>query len=48
MIEWRRFDQETTTYDDAFPIKHRRLLVPEGPGLGIDPDVDVIGLYRRR
>jgi L-alanine-DL-glutamate epimerase-like enolase superfamily enzyme len=46
MIEWRRFDLEATIYGGALNPKHGRISVPRGPGLGIDPDADVIRTYR--
>jgi L-alanine-DL-glutamate epimerase-like enolase superfamily enzyme len=46
MIEWRRFDLEATTYGDALRPKHGRISVPQGPGLGIDPDPDVVRKFR--
>ena len=46
MIEWRWFDLETTIYGDALSPKGGRISVPQGPGLGIDPDPDVIRAYR--
>jgi L-alanine-DL-glutamate epimerase-like enolase superfamily enzyme len=46
MIEWRWFDLEATIYGDALRTKGGRILVPQGPGLGLDPDPDVIRTYR--
>jgi len=46
MIEWRWFDLETTIYGEALSAKGGRIAVPRGPGLGIDPDPDVIKTYR--
>ncbi|SDH90015.1 L-alanine-DL-glutamate epimerase [Bradyrhizobium sp. Rc2d] len=46
MIEWRWFDLEATTYGEALRPKGGRIAVPQGPGLGIDPDPDVIRKYR--
>jgi L-alanine-DL-glutamate epimerase-like enolase superfamily enzyme len=48
MIEWRWFDLEATIYGDALSTKGGRISVPEGPGLGLDPDPDVIRTYRWR
>ena len=45
MIEWRWFDLEATIYGDALHQKRGRISVPQGPGLGIDPDPDVIRTY---
>lgn len=46
MIEWRWFDLEATIYGHALRPKHSRISVPQGAGLGIDPDPDVIGKFR--
>nr|WP_255511305.1 MULTISPECIES: enolase C-terminal domain-like protein [Kribbella] len=45
MIEWRYFDLEAQIYGDELALKHGRVDVPQGPGLGIDPDPDVISTY---
>jgi L-alanine-DL-glutamate epimerase-like enolase superfamily enzyme len=45
MIEWRFFDLEATVYGDALTPKDGRIWVPNGPGLGMDPDPDVIKAY---
>jgi L-alanine-DL-glutamate epimerase-like enolase superfamily enzyme len=47
MIEWRWFDLEAPIYGDAFGPRAGRISVPQGPGLGVDPDPDVIRAYRR-
>ncbi|MEO8813666.1 MAG: mandelate racemase/muconate lactonizing enzyme family protein [Mycobacterium sp.] len=47
MIEWRWFDLEAHIYGDAFTPEDGVISVPQGPGLGIDPDPDVIAAYRR-
>jgi L-alanine-DL-glutamate epimerase-like enolase superfamily enzyme len=46
MIEWRWFDLEATIYGSALSPKAGRISVPQGPGLGIDPDPEVIRTYR--
>jgi L-alanine-DL-glutamate epimerase-like enolase superfamily enzyme len=46
MIEWRWFDLEATIYGGALNPKGGRISVPQGPGLGIDPDPDMIRTYR--
>lgn len=46
MIEWRWFDLEAAIYGRALRPKHGRIPVPQGPGLGIDPDPDVIEKFR--
>jgi L-alanine-DL-glutamate epimerase-like enolase superfamily enzyme len=45
MIEWRYFDLEATVLEDALTARDGRVQVPQGAGLGIDPDPDVIGAY---
>jgi len=45
MIEWRFFDLEAQIYGGALTPKDGRVLVPQGPGLGIDPDPDVVHAY---
>lgn len=39
-------DLEASPYHDAVRAKDGRLSVPTGPGLGIEPDMDVIERYR--
>jgi L-alanine-DL-glutamate epimerase-like enolase superfamily enzyme len=46
MIEWRFFDLEAPIYGDALSPKDGRISVPQGPGLGLDPDPAVISAYR--
>ncbi|BCO40969.1 enolase [Mycobacterium paraintracellulare] len=48
MIEWRWFELEASVYGDALSPKGGRIAVPQGPGLGMDPDPDVISAYRRQ
>jgi L-alanine-DL-glutamate epimerase-like enolase superfamily enzyme len=48
MIEWRRFDLEATIYGGVLSPRRGRISVPQGPGLGIDPDPEVIRAYRWR
>jgi L-alanine-DL-glutamate epimerase-like enolase superfamily enzyme len=45
MIEWRYFDLEAQLYGGVLSPKQGRILVPQSPGLGIDPDPDVIRDY---
>jgi L-alanine-DL-glutamate epimerase-like enolase superfamily enzyme len=45
MIEWRYFDLEARVYGDALTPRNGRIRVPQGPGLGLDPDPDVIQTY---
>jgi L-alanine-DL-glutamate epimerase-like enolase superfamily enzyme len=46
MIEWRCFDLEATIYGDALTPKRGRIAVPQGAGLGIDPDPSVVRKFR--
>jgi L-alanine-DL-glutamate epimerase-like enolase superfamily enzyme len=46
MIEWRWFDLEATIYGESLQPEHGRISVPRGPGLGIDPQPDVIRKFR--
>ncbi|HEY1915440.1 MAG TPA: mandelate racemase/muconate lactonizing enzyme family protein [Streptosporangiaceae bacterium] len=48
MIEWRYFDLEAQIYGNALTTTNGRVQVPQGPGLGIDPDPDVIHTYLRK
>jgi len=48
MIEWRWFDVEAPIYGGALTPARGRISVPQGPGLGIDPDPDVIRAYRMK
>jgi L-alanine-DL-glutamate epimerase-like enolase superfamily enzyme len=45
MIEWRDFDLEAQLYGGALTPVRGRISVPHGPGLGIDPDPNVIRDY---
>lgn len=47
MIEWRWFELEASIYGDAFTARDGWVTVPQGPGLGLDPDPGVIRTYRR-
>jgi L-alanine-DL-glutamate epimerase-like enolase superfamily enzyme len=47
MIEWRYFDLEAQIYGAFYP-QRGRVVVPQGPGLGIEPDPNVIRDYLRR
>jgi L-alanine-DL-glutamate epimerase-like enolase superfamily enzyme len=47
MIEWRRFDLEAQLYGAVLAPQRGRIPVPQGPGLGIDPDPGVIRAYMR-
>jgi L-alanine-DL-glutamate epimerase-like enolase superfamily enzyme len=46
LVEWRFFDLEARILGEALAVKDGRVQVPQGPGLGIDPDPDVIRAYR--
>jgi L-alanine-DL-glutamate epimerase-like enolase superfamily enzyme len=48
MIEWRHSSLEAWVYGAAFKPEHGRIQVPQGPGLGIDPDPDVLRGFRPR
>ncbi|HEX7913068.1 MAG TPA: mandelate racemase/muconate lactonizing enzyme family protein [Paraburkholderia sp.] len=46
LVEWRYFDLEAQLYGDAIIPRNGRIGVPQGPGLGIEPNQDVIRDYR--
>ena len=46
LVEWRYFDLEAQLYGDAIIPKNGAIAVPQGPGLGIEPNRDVIRDYR--
>jgi L-alanine-DL-glutamate epimerase-like enolase superfamily enzyme len=46
IVEWRYFDLEAQLYGDAIIPKQGRLTVPQGPGLGLEPNPDVIRDYQ--
>jgi L-alanine-DL-glutamate epimerase-like enolase superfamily enzyme len=46
LVEWRYFDLEARLYGDAGVPKSGEIEVPQGPGLGLEPDADVIERYR--
>lgn len=48
MIEWRWFDLAASIYGDALAPTNGRITVPQGPGLGLDPDPDVISAHTVR
>jgi L-alanine-DL-glutamate epimerase-like enolase superfamily enzyme len=45
LVEWRYFDLEARLYGDALLPKDGSIAVPQGPGLGVEPDADVIRRY---
>jgi L-alanine-DL-glutamate epimerase-like enolase superfamily enzyme len=47
MIEWRYFDLEAQLYGGEFAPVNGRIAVPQRPGLGLDPDRNVIRDYTR-
>ena len=46
LVEWRYFDLEAQLYGDAIIPKNGAIAVPQGLGLGIEPNRDVIRDYR--
>lgn len=48
LVEWRYFDLEAQLYGDAVRPKNGTITVPQGPGLGFDPDADVVRSFRVR
>ena len=46
MIEWRYTDLAAWPYGAALLPEHGRIRVPQGPGLGIDPDPAVLRDFR--
>jgi L-alanine-DL-glutamate epimerase-like enolase superfamily enzyme len=45
MVEWRYTDLQARPYGDAVLPGHGRIAVPQGPGLGADPDPGVLRRY---
>lgn len=45
LVEWRYFDLEAQLYGDAIIPRNGRISVPQGPGLGLEPNPDVIRDY---
>lgn len=48
LVEWRYFDLEAQLYGDAMRPRNGTIVVPQGPGLGFDPDADVVRSFRVR
>jgi L-alanine-DL-glutamate epimerase-like enolase superfamily enzyme len=46
LVEWRFFDLEARLYGERFVPKEGSIEVPQGPGLGADPDAEVVRRYR--
>jgi L-alanine-DL-glutamate epimerase-like enolase superfamily enzyme len=48
LVEWRYFDLEARLYGERFVPKDGTIEVPQGPGLGADPDMEVVKRYQRQ
>jgi L-alanine-DL-glutamate epimerase-like enolase superfamily enzyme len=48
IVEWRYFDLEAQLYGEAIIPQNGRIKLPQGPGLGLEPNPDVIRDYRIR
>jgi len=46
MVEWRYFDLEARLYGDQAVPRNGSIAVPQSPGLGFDPDREIIRRYR--
>ena len=46
LVEWRYFDLEARLYGDQAIPKDGSVAVPQAPGLGFDPDPEIIRRYR--
>jgi L-alanine-DL-glutamate epimerase-like enolase superfamily enzyme len=46
LVEWRYFDLEAKLFGSAGVPSDGQFTVPTGPGLGLEPDPDVIRRYR--
>jgi L-alanine-DL-glutamate epimerase-like enolase superfamily enzyme len=46
LVEWRYFDLEAQLYGDAIVPHNGVIAVPQGAGLGLEPNLDVIRDYR--
>jgi L-alanine-DL-glutamate epimerase-like enolase superfamily enzyme len=46
MVEWRYFDLEARLYGNEAIPRNGSIAVPQSPGLGFDPDPEVIRRYR--
>jgi len=47
MVEWRYFDLEAQLYGGLMSPENGQIKVPQGPGLGFDPDPNIIRDYLR-
>lgn len=48
LVEWRYFDLEAQLYGDAILPRKGAITIPQGPGLGLEPDPHVMRDYRLR
>ena len=46
LIEWMFAEPEVSVFADPLKPRSARLEIPDGPGLGCDPDSDVVACYR--
>jgi L-alanine-DL-glutamate epimerase-like enolase superfamily enzyme len=46
LVEWRFFDRDARLYGERLVPKEGTIEVPHGPGLGADPDAEVVRRYR--
>ena len=46
MVEWRYFDLEMRLYGNQAIPQNGSIAVPQSPGLGFDPDPEVLRRYR--
>jgi L-alanine-DL-glutamate epimerase-like enolase superfamily enzyme len=46
MVEWRYFDLEARLYGNEAIPRNGTIDVPQSPGLGFDPDPEVIRRYQ--
>lgn len=46
LVEWRFFDLEARLYGEEIVPRNGQIALPEGAGLGRDPDPDVLDRYR--
>jgi L-alanine-DL-glutamate epimerase-like enolase superfamily enzyme len=46
LVEWRFFDLEARLYGEEIVPRNGQIALPDGPGLGRDPDPDVLDRYR--
>ena len=46
MVEWRYFDLEARLYGNEAIPRDGSIAVPQSPGLGFDPDPEIVRRYR--